>query len=121
MVNIPETEVPLLLRLREAVTRVRRAMPMDRDVQEICYALRVVLDLQPKKNKKKVERFERAWKASLREEEQRRQKEEEDQKKEYRREYSRLWMAERRAAVAAANPNRRPPGRPRRSEEQPTP
>ncbi len=98
MVNAPDSEVPLLLRLRDTVTRVRRAMPMDRDVQEVCYALQVVLDLQPKKHKKKVEKFEAAW------------------RKGEHREYSRRWMAQRRAERGL---HKGPRGRPRKQPAQP--
>ncbi len=105
MVNAPDSEVPLLLHLTEVVARVRQAMPMDRDVQEICYALRVVLDLQPRKDqkqaerhKRKIKKFEQAW------------------RKGEKREYSRRWMAERRATARQIKPPR-PVGRPRKQPE----
>jgi hypothetical protein len=67
------TTVP---QLREIVTRLRRLMPMDRDVQAVCLALQRVLDLEPKtKDDKRAEKLAVV------------------QRTRSRREYIREWMA----------------------------
>ena len=73
------TTAPLrdIVALRKTVIRLRRLMPMDRDVQAVCYALQSVLDLQPntKKAKKLGDKLDQ----------------------DARREYKRQWIARYRA------------------------
>ena len=73
------TTAPLrdIVALRKTCIRLRRLMPMDRDVQAVCYALQSVLDLQP--TSKKAQKLG----AKL------------DQ--DARREYKRQWIARYRA------------------------
>jgi hypothetical protein len=78
-VNCLEVILHSVAQLREIVARLRRLMPLDRDVQAVCSALQGVLDMQPKD--KKAERFKRA------------------QVKAARREYQRKWMAKHRAEL----------------------
>jgi hypothetical protein len=80
-------EVPLLPELREIsieelgekIARLRRLMPLDRDVQAVCTALQGVLDMQP--TNKQLKKFKRAQRMVM------------------RREYQRQWMARHRAEL----------------------